>query len=57
MTTHCPRCGGTLTDNIDGDLVCIVCARTFYANRGYQLPAVRTGRVRRAETGGRKSKQ
>ena len=54
--THCPRCGGALTANIDGDLVCIVCGAVIYANRGYTLPAVRVGRVRRAETGGRKSK-
>ena len=57
MTTHCPRCGGRLTANIDGDLVCLVCARILYANRGYTLPAVRTGRVRRAETGGRAKRE
>ena len=52
--TRCPRCNGTLTDNIDGDLVCIACGAVIYANRGYTLPQVWTGRVRRAETGGRK---
>jgi len=55
--THCPRCNGALTANIDGDLCCWQCGAVIYANRGYQLPAVRTGRVRRVETGGRKSKQ
>ena len=54
---HCPRCNGALTANIDGDLVCLVCARTFYANRGYTLPAVRVGRVRRAELGGRRKRE
>ena len=57
MTTRCPRCGGALSENIDGDLVCIVCGAVIYANRGYALPQVRVGRVRRAELGGRVSKQ
>jgi uncharacterized Zn finger protein (UPF0148 family) len=55
--THCPRCGGRLTANIDGDLVCWQCGAVLYERHGYTLPAVRTGRVRRVETGGRKKRE
>ena len=51
------RCNGALTAHIDGDRVCLVLARTFYAHRGYTLPAVRVGRVRRAELGGRRKRE
>lgn len=54
---HCPRCGGRLTANIDGDRVCIACGAVLYEKHGYQLPAVATGIVRRPEVpSGRRSK-
>ena len=57
MTPRCPRCGGHLAANIDGDLCCWTCGCVLYERYGYQLAQRATALVRRPEVpSGRRSK-